>query len=160
MPHDTEQQQQQQQQQDSPGRCSASEQPEALARAFPKSKLLTNSSACSTPSELTPAQQQALSAIDARLHLLGDYAVEAFKCQLWEPSRAVKELEPGNFGGQSLMLLMSVLGVFTSNPAACMLTSCSNVFSVSLQHCMHIIVLLSVSLSRGMPSRSFTQARL
>lgn len=74
MPQDTGQQQQQ----DAPGRCSASEQPEALARAIPKSKLSTNSSL--TPSQLTPAQQQALSAIDARLHLLGDYAVEAFKC--------------------------------------------------------------------------------
>ena len=85
-----------QQQQEAPARCSASEQPEAVAQAIPKSKLSATSSASSTPSKLTPTQQQALSAIDARLHLLGDYAVEAFKCQLWEPSRAVQVLEPGD----------------------------------------------------------------
>ena len=86
-----------QQQQEGPARCSASEQPEALAQAIPKSKLEITSSASSTPSKLTPTQQQALSAINARLHLLGDYAVEAFKCQLWQPSRAVNVLEPGDF---------------------------------------------------------------
>ena len=91
-----------QQQQEAPARSSASEQPEALAQAIPKSKLSTTSSASSTPPNLTPTQQQALSAIDARLHLLGDYAVEAFKCQLWEPSRAVKDLEPGDFPYQAL----------------------------------------------------------
>lgn len=85
-----------QQQQEAPARCSASEQPEALAQVDPRSKLETASSTSSTPSKLTPTQHQALSAIDARLHLLGDYAVEAFKCQLWEPSRAVNVLEPGD----------------------------------------------------------------
>ena len=80
---------------EAPGRCSASEQPEALSQAIPKKQLFMTSSVCSTQPSLTSTQQQALSAIDARLHLLGDYAVEAFKCQLWEPSRAVQELEPG-----------------------------------------------------------------
>lgn len=83
------------QQQAASGRCSASEQPEALSQALSKNKLFMTSSDCSTQQSLTSTQQQALSAIDARLHLLGDYAVEAFKCQLWEPSRAVQELEPG-----------------------------------------------------------------
>ena len=91
-----------QQQQEAPARSSASEQPEVLAQAILKSKLSTTSSASSTPPKLTSTQQQALSAIDARLHLLGDYAVEAFKCQLWEPSRAVKDLEPGDFPYQAL----------------------------------------------------------
>ena len=80
---------------EAPGRCSASEQPEALSQVIPKKQLLMTSSVCSTQPSLTSTQQQALSAINARLHLLGDYAVEAFKCQLWEPSRAVQELEPG-----------------------------------------------------------------
>ncbi|KAL3163252.1 hypothetical protein ABBQ32_009651 [Trebouxia sp. C0010 RCD-2024] len=80
--------------QEAPSRCSASEQPEALGQAKPRKNLLVTSSGCSTQPSLTSTQQQALSAIDARLHLLGDYAVEAFKCQLWEPSRAVQELEP------------------------------------------------------------------
>ena len=83
------------QQQDAPGRCSASEQPEALIQTVPKNKLLMTDSIVSTQQSLTPAQQQALSAIDARTYLVGDYAVEAFKCQLWEPSRAVQDLEPG-----------------------------------------------------------------
>lgn len=82
--------------QEAPSRCSASEQPEALGQAKPRKNLLVTSSGCSTQPSLTSTQQQALSAIDARLHLLGDYAVEAFKCQLWEPSRAVQELEPGS----------------------------------------------------------------
>lgn len=162
----------QQQQQDAPGRCSASEQPEALARAIPKSKLSTNSSACSNPSQLTPAQQQALSAIDARLHLLGDYAVEAFKCQLWEPSRAVQDLEPGQFPCRTLLLLRSVLGMFTSTlamlaPAACIYRACcffaarSSMFPVSLQHCMHIIMCCyQCCCLKACLAKRVTQARL
>ena len=91
-----------QHQPEAPGRASASEQPEALAQVIPKTKLLmtdssslTQSSVIPTQHSLTTTQQQALSAIDARMQLVGDYAVESFKCQLWEPSRAVQTLEPG-----------------------------------------------------------------
>ena len=96
-----------QQQQEAPGRCSASEQPEAIIQTVPEIKLLMTDSLVLTQQSLTTAQQQALSAIDARTHLVGDYAVESFKCQLWEPSRAVQDLEPGELYSKAHGLLVT-----------------------------------------------------
>lgn len=75
-------------QQDAPARCSASEQPEAQAHSNAKLKQLMADS-------LGAIQQQGLSVIDARQTAVGDLAVESFQCQLWEPARAVQELQPG-----------------------------------------------------------------
>ena len=71
-----------------PARASASEQPEALAQSRVKAKQLMIDS-------LRSIQLQGLSPVDARLTAAGDLPVESFQCQLWEPARAVQELQPG-----------------------------------------------------------------
>ena len=75
-------------QQQMPARASASEQPEALAQSRVKAKHLMIDS-------LRSIQLQGLSPVDARLAAAGDLPVESFQCQLWEPARAVQELQPG-----------------------------------------------------------------
>ncbi len=75
-------------QQQMPARASASEQPEALAQSRVKAKQLMVDS-------LRSIQLQGLSPVDARLTAAGDLPVESFQCQLWEPARAVQELQPG-----------------------------------------------------------------
>ncbi len=86
MPHGIAEHEQQQQQM--PARASASEQPEALAQSRVKAKQLMIDS-------LRSIQLQGLSPVDARLTAAGDLPVESFQCQLWEPARAVQELQPG-----------------------------------------------------------------
>lgn len=75
-------------QQQMPARASASEQPEALAQSRVKAKQLMIDS-------LRSIQLQGLSPVNARLTFAGDLPVESFQCQLWEPARAVQELQPG-----------------------------------------------------------------
>ncbi|DBA85333.1 TPA: hypothetical protein ACH3X2_006021 [Trebouxia sp. C0005] len=74
-------------QQQMPARASASEQPEALAQSRVKAKQLMIDS-------LRSIQLQGLSPVNARLTFAGDLPVESFQCQLWEPARAVQELQP------------------------------------------------------------------
>ncbi len=75
-------------QQQMPARASASEQPDALAQSKIKAKQLMIDS-------LRSIQLQGLSPVGARLTAAGDLPVESFQCQLWEPARAVQELQPG-----------------------------------------------------------------
>lgn len=75
-------------QQEAPGRCSASEQPEAVAQAMTNLKQLMAES-------LNTIQHEGLSSTDGRQTVVGALPVESFQCQLWEPARAVQELQPG-----------------------------------------------------------------
>ena len=88
MPNDTAYSEQEQQQ--APARASASEQPEALVQSKSKAKQFMNES-------LRSIQLQGLSPIDARLQVAGELPIDSFQCQLWEPARAVQELQPGTF---------------------------------------------------------------
>lgn len=88
MPYDTAYSENEQQQ--APARASASEQPEALVQSKGKAKQFMNES-------LRSIQLQGLSPINARLQVAGDLPIDSFQCQLWEPARAVQELQPGAF---------------------------------------------------------------
>jgi hypothetical protein len=102
-------------QQQMPARASASEQPDALAQSKIKAKQLMIDS-------LRSIQLQGLSPVGARLTAAGDLPVESFQCQLWEPARAVQELQPGTVLTCKLCtaLLQTLCHCITGKPACCM----------------------------------------
>ena len=75
------------------GRCAVqvmqgTAQPHAFTSSMPRPKSMVERPSSSTASD-------AIEAVYGRQELMESLPVEGFQCQLWEPSKAVLELEPG-----------------------------------------------------------------